>query len=142
MRLPTVLRLLPPALIAAALAVPALASDVVVIGHKDNAHPLDKAQIARLFVGDLRTWPDGTPVVPLDQAEDNPLRGVFYTTVVGRSPAQAKAAWAQLTFSGKATPPKVVDSDAEVKKAVAANRNAIGYITPGSVDDTVKVLLK
>ena len=123
-------------------ALPALSNDLVVIGNKDNANAVDKALIARLYTGDTRSWPDGGAAVLLDQPEDNVLRGVFYTTVVGRSPAQAKAAWAQLTFSGKATPPKVLDGDAEVKKAVAANRNAIGYIKPSSVDDTVKVLLK
>lgn len=123
-------------------ALPALASDLVVIGNKDNANTVDKTLIAKLYTGDTRNWPDGGTAVLLDQPDDNQLRGVFYTTVVGRSPAQAKAAWAQLTFSGKATPPKVVDGDAEVKKAVAANKNAIGYIKPGSVDDTVKVLLK
>ena len=130
------------ALVLAAAALPALANDVVVIGHKDNPNAVDKAAIAKLFTGEVRSWPDGGGVVLFDQPEDNALRGVFYTTVVGRSPAQAKAAWAQLTFSGKATPPKVVEGDAEVKKAVAANRNAIGYIKPSSVDDTVKVLLK
>lgn len=123
-------------------ALPSFASDLVVIGNKDNANAVDKALIAKLYTGDTRSWPDGGSAVLFDQPEDNVLRGVFYTTVVGRSPAQAKAAWAQLTFSGKATPPKVVDGDAEVKKAVAANKNAIGYIKPGSVDDTVKVLLK
>lgn len=123
-------------------ALPALASDLVVIGNKDNANTVDKTLIAKLYTGDTRNWPDGGSAVLYDQPEDNPLRGVFYTTVVGRSPAQAKAAWAQLTFSGKATPPKVIDGDAEVKKAVAANKNAIGYIKPGSVDDSIKVLLK
>ncbi|MEN9317328.1 MAG: hypothetical protein RIS35_3721 [Pseudomonadota bacterium] len=121
---------------------PVFASDLVVIGHKDNANAVDKATIAKLYTGDARSWPDGGSAVLFDQPEDNALRGMFYTTVVGRSPAQAKAAWAQLTFSGKATPPKVLDGDAEVKKAVAANRNAIGYIKPSSVDETVKVLFK
>jgi multidrug efflux pump subunit AcrA (membrane-fusion protein) len=84
----------------------------------------------------------GHVVAVYDQGDDNPTRAAFYSTFVGRSAAQVKAAWAQLVFSGKATPPKVVDGDAEVKKAVAANKLAVGYIKPSSVDDTVKVLLK
>ncbi|MEI7447330.1 MAG: substrate-binding domain-containing protein [Burkholderiales bacterium] len=130
------------ALALAAATLPALANDVVVIGNKDNANSVDKALIAKLYTGDARSWPDGGQAVLFDQPDDNQLRGIFYTTVVGRSPAQAKAAWAQLTFSGKATPPKVVDGDAEVKRAVAANKNAVGYIKATSVDDSVKVLLK
>ena len=124
------------------LSAQAIANDFVVIGHPSNANAVDKALIAKLYIGDTRNWPDGSQVVLFDQPDDNALRGAFYSTVVGRSAAQAKAAWAQLTFSGKATPPKVIDGDAEVKKAVAANKNAIGYIKAGSADSSVKVLLK
>jgi ABC-type phosphate transport system substrate-binding protein len=120
----------------------ALASDVVVIGNKDNPNTVDKAFIARAFSGDAKTWPEGGQVMLIDQAEDNPLRGTFYTSVVGKSASNVKAMWAQQVFSGKALPPKVIDGDAEVKKAVASQRNAIGYIKPSSVDDSVKVLLK
>ena len=128
--------------IAAATLSNALANDVVVIGHKDNANAVDKAFLAKAFTGETRSWPDGGAIAALDQGDDNPTRAAFYTSVVGRSAAQVKAAWAQLVFSGKATPPKVIDGDAEVKKAVAANKLAVGYIKPSSVDDSIKVLLK
>ena len=120
----------------------ALAADVVVIGNKDNSNTADKAFIARAFSGDAKTWPEGGQIMLIDQGEDNPLRGTFYTSVVGKSASNVKAMWAQQVFSGKGLPPKVIDGDAEVKKAVAAQGNAIGYIKPSSVDDSVKVLLK
>ena len=60
---------------------------------------------------------------------------------LGKTSAQVKAAWSRLTFSGKATPPKELGSSAEVKKMVAANPNAVGYIEKSAVDGTVKVLL-
>lgn len=135
-------RLLATAVIVASTLSPALANDVVVIGNKDNAGAVDKAFIAKAFTGEARSWPDGGAVTLYDQSDDNPTRTAFYATFVGRSAAQVKATWAQLVFSGKATPPKVVDGDAEIKKAVAANKLAVGYIKPSSVDDTVKVLLK
>jgi hypothetical protein len=128
--------------IAAATLSSALANDYVVIGNKDNANAVDKAFLAKAFTGETRSWPDGGAIAAFDQGDDNPTRAAFYTSVVGRSAAQVKAAWAQLVFSGKATPPKVIDGDAEVKKAVAANKLAVGYIKPSSVDDSVKVLLK
>ena len=37
--------------------------------------------------------------------------------------------------------PKSYPTDAAVKKAIAADPSAIGYIDKGSVDDSVKVLL-
>ena len=52
------------------------------------------------------------------------------------------ALWAQNIFAGKGLPPKVATPGAEMKRLVATNRNAIGYIRASEVDDTVKVLLR
>ena len=121
----------------------ASANDVVVIGNKDNAATdVDKAFVAKAFTGDARNWPAGGSVVLIDQGEESAARSSFYGKIVGKSAANVKAMWAQLVFSGKAVPPKVIDGDAEVKKAVAANKNAIGYISAAAVDDSVKVLVK
>jgi ABC-type phosphate transport system substrate-binding protein len=43
-------------------------------------------------------------------------------------------------FTGKATMPREVAGSAEVKKAVAANPKAIGYVDRSAVDSTVKVV--
>ena len=53
-----------------------------------------------------------------------------------------KIIWAKNTFTGRALPPKVIDGDDAVKKAVAGNKDAIGYIGKSSADGTVKVILK
>jgi hypothetical protein len=44
-------------------------------------------------------------------------------------------------FTGKGQPPKVLASAAEVKKAVAADPQSVGYIDRADVDSTVKVVL-
>ncbi|SDD77089.1 hypothetical protein SAMN05428966_105342 [Massilia sp. PDC64] len=54
--------------------------------------------------------------------------------------SQVKALWSKLVFTGKATMPKEVGSSADVRKAVAANPKAIGYIEKSAVDATVKVI--
>ena len=125
-----------------AAGMPAFAADVVVIVNKANASAADKAFITKLYTGDAKSWPDGTPAVLFDQPEDSPVRADFSTQVVGKSVSNLKAAWAQLIFTGKGLPPKVADGDAEVKKAVAANKGAIGYVKAASADDSVKVVLK
>jgi hypothetical protein len=45
-------------------------------------------------------------------------------------------------FSGKALPPKQMGSDDEMKKFVASNKGAIGYIKASSLDDSVKAVVK
>ena len=69
------------------------------------------------------------------------MREPFYTKATGKNAAQVKAIWARLAFSGKATPPKELPSAAEVKKHVAANADAIGYIDKASLDGSVKAVL-
>ena len=51
-----------------------------------------------------------------------------------------KAAWSRLVFSGKATPPKEMANSADMKKFVAGNPDAIGYIEKSAVDSSVKVV--
>ena len=126
----------------AASSLPAWAADVVVIVNKTNANAVDKSLVVKIYTGEAKNWPDGGPVFALDQAEDNPVRADFNSSVLGKSSGNMKALWAQNIFAGKGLPPKVVDPDAEVKKVVSTNKNAIGYIKAASVDDTVKVVVK
>ena len=65
---------------------------------------------------------------------------VMWFEVTGKDAAQVKAVWTRLIFTGKATPPKEVASSADVKKAVASDPKAIGYMEKGAVDSSVKVV--
>ena len=127
-------------LIAAILSAPAEAEEVAVIVHKSNANAVDHALVVKLYTGAARSWPDGSPVFVLDQAEDSQARADFYAQVIGKSAAAMKAIWAQNIFSGRGLPPKLANPDAEMKKLVSANKNAIGYIAASAVDDSVKVV--
>lgn len=118
----------------------ARAEDVVVIAHRDNPNTIDRAYVARIYTGALKGWPDGTPVMAFDQDADSEARQSFYGSVVGKSPANMRAIWSQNIFTGKGLPPKIAAPDAEMKRAVAANRNAIGYIRASQLDDSVKVI--
>ena len=114
----------------------------VVVGAKSPAAALTAEQAAGLFLGKSDQLPGVGTALLLDQAEGSAVRELFYTKVAGKSGSQVKAAWSRLVFSGKATPPKELGSSAEVKKMVASNANAIGYIEKSAVDASVKVLLE
>jgi ABC-type phosphate transport system substrate-binding protein len=116
--------------------------DMVVIIHKDNPHSIDKDYVIGIYTGRTKGWPDGSPVFPLDQGDTSAARAAFYASVIGRSQGNMQALWAQNIFSGKGLPPKVATPDAEMKRIVSTNRNAIGYIRASELDSTVKVLLR
>lgn len=121
------------ALIAAAA--PSFAEVVAVVGAKSAATSMSSEQVAQFFLG------KSTSMTPIDQAEGAPVRNEFYKKVADKEGSQAKALWSKLVFTGKATLPKEVAGSAEVKKAVAADPKAIGYIEKSAVDASVKVVL-
>ena len=100
-----------------------------------NAPALTKEQIANIYLGRSLNYK------PVDLPDSSATRTDFYKKATDRDSAQVKAAWARLMFTGKGQPPKVLASAAEVKKAVAADPQSVGYIDRADVDSTVKVVL-
>jgi hypothetical protein len=112
----------------------------VIVNPKSGASGLSADQVASMFMGKSNTLPGGLSQA-VDLPEGNAARDQFYTKAAGRTSSQVKATWARLAFSGKATPPKEMATAADVKRFVAANVDAIGYIDKGAVDGSVKVVL-
>jgi ABC-type phosphate transport system substrate-binding protein len=108
--------------------------DVVVIGNP-AAPALTKDQVADLYLGKSQG------LKPVDQPNSAPIKATFYQKVSGHDLSQVKATWSRLIFTGKAQPPKELPDAAAVKKAVAADPKAIGYIQKSEVDSSVKVVL-
>ena len=120
---------------AMSLSAQALAEVVVVVNPKAAEASMTKEQVAQFFLG------KSSAMTPIDLPEDAPVRAEFYKKVTDKDASQAKALWSKLVFTGKATMPKSVPSSADVKKAVAADPKAIGYMEKSAVDASVKVVL-
>ncbi len=120
----------------------ALADDlVVVVSANSPLQALTKNQVRNIFLGKTTMLPDGETVIPVDQPESSPLRETFYRQVTGRSAAEAKAYWAQLSFTGRGESPREALNSNDVKKILASTPGAIGYIEKSVLDASVKVLL-
>ena len=118
---------------AALLAAQVHAADLVVVGNPAAA-PMNKDQVADVYLGKSQA------ATPLDLPESSPLRAEFYKKATGRDLAQVKSTWSRVVFTGKGQPPKELPDAAAVKKAVAADPKAIGYIEKSAADGSVKVL--
>jgi hypothetical protein len=120
---------------ALATALAAQAGDVVVV-MAPGAAALSKDQVANLYLGranDLKV---------LDLPDGHPVRESFYKKATDRDSAQIKAVWSRVVFTGKGQPPKELPDAAAVKKAVAADPKAVGYIEKSAADASVKVVLE
>ena len=121
-------------------AVPAETALAVVV-HPERTAALDINDVARIYLRQRRFWDDGTPIVALNREPGTTTREVFSRRVLRTDPAQLQMYWNQQYFEG-VFPPTVLSSGAAVKRYVAADRNAIGYIEWCEVDDSVRVVLK
>jgi ABC-type phosphate transport system substrate-binding protein len=110
------------------------AEDIVVIVNP-AAKPVSKEQVADLYLG------RSGGLTPIDQMVGSSIYVEFYKKATGRDIAQVKAIWSRILFTGRGLPPKQLPDSAAVKKAVAANPNAVGYIEKSAVDASVKVAL-
>jgi len=111
-----------------------LADDIVVIVNPE-AKPISKEQVADAYLG------RGGSLTPIDQTVGSPIYTEFYKKATGRDIAQVKAIWSRILFTGRGLPPKQLADSAAVKRAVAANPNAVGYIYKSAMDASVKVAL-
>jgi hypothetical protein len=117
-----------------------MAESVVIVNPKNPVSTLGTEQVQRLFLAKLSDFPGGGIAKPVNLPEGNRLRDEFYEKTSHKDVAQLKSYWARLIFTGKAFPPKELASESEIKRFVASNVEAIGYISKESLDSTVKVV--
>ncbi len=113
---------------------------VVVVSVHSPVTALNRSQLTDIFLGRLSRLPDGSMVVPIDQPEGSAERGEFYSELMARSAAQLKAYWSRIIFTGRGQPPRTVANGLAVKKLVAADPTAIGYLERGLLDESLRVL--
>ncbi len=118
----------------------AVAEVVVVVSAQSEITTLSRSQVADIFLGKARRFPNGVLAQPVDQIEGSAARNEFYASFADRTPAQIKSHWSKIVFTGRGQPPAAVATSEELKRRVAANPAAIGYIDRSQLDSTVRAL--
>lgn len=131
-------------LVVSLLAVPAIAEEsrgVVVIVHPARQAELSEEAIAQIYLRRMRFWSDGDPVVPLNLPTATSLRERFSRRVLRQNDARLSDYWNRQYFYG-VLPPATLASTEAVRRYVAADPNAIGYVPASEVDESVRVVLR
>jgi ABC-type phosphate transport system substrate-binding protein len=118
----------------------ARAEIVVVVNPNNPIESFSRRELVDLYMGRTQSFSDGSMALRLDLPPDSQVRGDFYRGLVNKSVAEVNAYWAKLLFTGRASPPQVMDNSQSVLKAVRENKNAVGYIDSKDVDSSVKVV--
>ncbi len=113
---------------------------IAVVVHPARADRLGTEELAEIYLKKRRFWDDGAPILPLNQPPGTTARESFSRRVLGGTSQSFAEYWNEQYFHG-IFPPATLSSDEAVKRYVAAERNAIGYIEATDVDDTVRVVL-
>jgi hypothetical protein len=120
--------------------VPADDPRLVVIVHPARHDALGVDDVARIYLARQRFWDDGRPIVALNLPAGTVLRERFSRRVLHDDSAHLAAYWNERYFHG-VFPPAVLSSTDAVKRYVARDPNAVGYVEAGQVDDSVRVVV-
>lgn len=110
---------------------------IAIVVHKDNkVADLKKDDLKKIFLGEITDWSnvggDKGAIRVITREEGSGTRGAFEELVLGKD-----AAGKELKVFDKAN---VQNSTGAVRTAVAADKNAIGYVSLGSLNADVKTV--
>lgn len=100
----------------------------VVVNTANPIRNLSTREVADLYLGRSRTYPNGAPAQIIDQANARNEREQFFRLLVNMPLAQVNAYWARLTFTGRQSPPEIRPDDQAVLADVSRSPQAIGYV--------------
>lgn len=115
-------------------------SRVAVIVHPERRTELSPDEVAQIYLRRKRFWDDGSVVVPLNLPAQVPLRERFSRLVLNQTGPRLADYWNRLYFDG-ILPPATLASTEAVRRYVASDPNAIGYVPVSEVDGSVRVVM-
>lgn len=118
----------------------ARAEVVPVVSARSSVTALTRNEIADIFLGRRARFPDGATALPIDQGEGSQARAEFYRRYADMTPAQLKAFWSKIIFTGRGEPPQAVSSARQLRHLLAVHQDAIAYLDRSQVDDSMRIV--
>jgi ABC-type phosphate transport system substrate-binding protein len=117
----------------------AQAQVIVIANPSVRASEITKSDLRDVFTGAATELKDGSRVVPI-LLKAGTVHEEFLQVYIGKNDTAYRAGWRSLVFSGQASMPKSLDTDAAVVDFIAHNAGAIGYIGKATAHEGVKVI--
>lgn len=119
----------------------AFATDVAIVANKNvPVSSLTRDQIRDVFTGSMSQWDNGKKIAFIVFIDGGDVHHTFLERFVGKTPEQFQAYWKKQIFTGKGAEPKTVRDEKEVLDFIAKTDGAIGYVTAGAVNSSVKTI--
>ena len=117
----------------------AYAEVLVIANNSVKSASVAKSDLKDVFTGASSAFKDGSKVTPV-LLKAGAANDQFLNTFIGKNDTAFRATWRSLVFSGQASMPKSLDTEAAVVDFVAHNAGAVGYISSATPHEGVKVL--
>jgi ABC-type phosphate transport system substrate-binding protein len=125
---------------AATLSASVVRAQVIVIANPAiKASEVSKSDLHEVFSGSASSFKEAGHVTPI-LLKGGSTNDEFLAAYIGKSDSAFRASWRSLVFSGQATMPKSLDTDAAVVEYVSRTPGAIAYISKSAPHEGVKVL--
>jgi ABC-type phosphate transport system substrate-binding protein len=122
---------------------PPLQEVYVVVNTSNKIATLSLEEVRRIFMGEKSSWAGGKRITVLMLAPDQPERVVVLQAVFKMNESEYTKYFLQAAFTGHVlAAPRDLPSAAQMKAQVAANPNAIGYLSRDDVNENVRVVLR
>ena len=116
------------------------AADLKVIANASvTASEIPAAELKRVFLATSNSLSNGNHVEPV-LAKGGATHEAFLREYLGKTDAALTNYYRSLVFTGKASMPRTLASDADVAAYVAKTRGAIGYVSSGTSAPGAKTL--
>ena len=101
-------------------------AEPVIVGNLNGVDNISASDAKKLFLGKLKTLPNGTKPIVVEYPDGSAIREEFHSKVTQKS--------------GSQLPPKEVISSAAVIAEITSNSSVIGYIDSTEVTDQLKII--
>jgi len=113
---------------------------VVVVNKENPIKSISLNDLRRIFMKQMRMWPHGESIVPVDWDATSEIRQEFSRRILGRSVREMAEYWVQQSIAQGLSPPSTQRSARAVLRFVASVPGAVSYVPAEAVDDTVKTI--
>ena len=113
---------------------------LAVIVNADRIVELSVDEVARIYLKQRRFWSNREAIVAINRDAGSDLRRAFTERVFGDEARRLNAYWNRQYYKG-ILPPLTLASDEAVRRFVALEPNAIGYIAESQLDASVRAVL-
>jgi len=112
----------------------------VVVSSKFKIDSLQKSDVNRIFLA--KKSHINNKKIKVIELKNASYKELFYKQTSNKTLSQLRAYWIRVIFTGKAKPPKQVESLDKLLEMMAQNESLISYIPVSMVTDEMKILYK